>query len=152
VLCVFATQGKATLEMGLKAFGSSYRLKSTGSNERETRIMKIVNNHVNVVTLKDIIDDDERSRVLIVCELMPSGALMSTEESGRARPLGEALAKKVFVDALSGLEHLHKHRIAHRDIKPDNLLTQPDGLVKLSDFGTSKVYEQGESDLLCARE
>mmetsp|Transcript_9245 Transcript_9245/g.40465 ORF Transcript_9245/g.40465 Transcript_9245/m.40465 type:complete len:450 (-) Transcript_9245:2334-3683(-) len=126
----------------MKAFGDSFQMsKSSGSNERETKVMQIID-HKNVVSLIDIIEDEERNRLLIVCELMPNGALMSTDDLRTVSPMGDGvLVRKVFVDALNGLEYLHKNNIVHRDIKPDNLLTQPDGLVKLSDFGTSKIYE-----------
>ena len=33
------------------------------------------------------------------------------------------------------VRHLHKHRLAHLDIKPENILIGNDGLLKLADFG-----------------
>lgn len=37
-----------------------------------------------------------------------------------------------------GLKHLHHNRILHRDIKPNNIIISPTGLLKIADFGISK--------------
>ena len=39
---------------------------------------------------------------------------------------------------LVALEHLHKRRVVHRDVKPGNLLLQADGSVMLVDFGVAR--------------
>ena len=36
------------------------------------------------------------------------------------------------------LEYLHKHKIAYRDMKPENLLVAADGHLKITDFGFAK--------------
>lgn len=38
-----------------------------------------------------------------------------------------------------GLKHVHDHKILHRDIKTQNIFVSADGLLKLGDFGVSKV-------------
>ena len=37
------------------------------------------------------------------------------------------------------LEHLHQNSIVYRDLKPENLIVEPDGYLKLIDFGTAKI-------------
>lgn len=39
------------------------------------------------------------------------------------------------------LEHLHKHNIIYRDLKPENLMVDEDGYLKLLDFGTAKIIK-----------
>ena len=46
---------------------------------------------------------------------------------------------RMIADVCEAVEYLHAHAIAHRDIKPNNILVTPEGRVKLVDFGVAKV-------------
>lgn len=50
----------------------------------------------------------------------------------------ENVIKFFTAQILEGLEYLHSLGIVHRDMKADNILTDHDGMCKISDFGTSK--------------
>lgn len=41
---------------------------------------------------------------------------------------------------LEGVQYLHVHRILHRDLKPQNLLIDKEGRIKLADFGLSRSF------------
>ncbi|KAI4471625.1 s-adenosylmethionine-dependent methyltransferase related [Holotrichia oblita] len=52
----------------------------------------------------------------------------------------ENMASFYIAEVCLALQYLHKHKIIHRDIKPDNMLLSREGHVKLTDFGLSKVH------------
>lgn len=52
----------------------------------------------------------------------------------------EAVAKFYFAEILLGLEYIHSKGIVYRDLKPENVLIDIDGHIKLADFGLSKVF------------
>ena len=57
----------------------------------------------------------------------------------RLKRLSESQAKFYFAEILLGLEHLHSLDIVYRDIKPENILLDIDGHIRIADFGLSKV-------------
>jgi serine/threonine protein kinase len=42
---------------------------------------------------------------------------------------------------LNGLSWIHSKKVAHRDLKPENVLVSKDGVIKICDFGSSKVID-----------
>ena len=46
---------------------------------------------------------------------------------------------------LADLETMHKARVIHRDISPDNIILMPDGRLKLLDFGSARSVQDGKS-------
>ena len=54
--------------------------------------------------------------------------------------LPEEIAKFYFAEILLGLEYIHSKGIVYRDLKPENVLIDIDGHIKLADFGLSKVF------------
>lgn len=51
-----------------------------------------------------------------------------------------SLVKSYMYQILEAIAYCHKHRILHRDLKPQNLLVDQFGHIKLADFGLARVF------------
>lgn len=110
--------------------------------------------HINLVTLVGFCA--ERSHRLLVYEYMPNGSLdrwiYSSSSAAAATadtpPLDWHTRRRVIADVARGLAYLHeecRQRIAHLDIKPQNILLDDGFGAKISDFGLSKMIGRDES-------
>jgi serine/threonine protein kinase len=59
--------------------------------------------------------------------------------------MSEYAAKFYFSEILLGLEYIHSKGIVYRDLKPENVLIDIDGHIKLADFGLSKFLTSSDS-------
>ncbi|KAL9111549.1 MAG: hypothetical protein Q9227_004037 [Pyrenula ochraceoflavens] len=54
--------------------------------------------------------------------------------------LGEGMVKRFMLQMCEGIRYCHSHRILHRDLKPQNLLIDREGNLKLADFGLARAF------------
>jgi serine/threonine-protein kinase len=101
--------------------------------EREARVLASLN-HPNIVTVYEIGQD--HGAVYIAMELVDGKTLDEAANAG-FMPLRRIL--DVATQIASGLAVAHKSQIVHRDLKPNNIMLRTDGLVKILDFGLSKL-------------
>ncbi|KAM6131856.1 mitogen-activated protein kinase kinase kinase 19 [Phoenicopterus ruber ruber] len=90
--------------------------------------------HVNIVTyLGTCLEDNILS---IFMEFVPGGSISSI--INRFGPLPEIVLCKYTKQILQGVAYLHDNRVVHRDIKGNNVMLMPNGIVKLIDFGCAR--------------
>ena len=91
-----------------------------------------------IVDLKASFQEDDY--LYLVMEYCPGGDLMNLLI--KRDILTEKEAKFYLAELILSIESIHKMDCIHRDIKPDNILIDKNGHIKLSDFGLAKISEK----------
>jgi serine/threonine protein kinase len=95
--------------------------------------------HPNIVTIYDF--GEHEGKPYIVMEFVEGVTLAEEIHSRPDWPLAEKLD---LIESLAdGLEYAHLRGIVHRDVKPANLMLDPDGVLKILDFGIARVSNSG---------
>lgn len=122
---------------------------------REISLLKEAKDQ-NIVQLLNIIHADGH-KLYLVMEFLDSDLkkymdALPVNEGGRGKPLpdgsmmnanlglGDAMVKKFMAQLVEGIRYCHSHRILHRDLKPQNLLIDREGNLKLGDFGLARAF------------
>jgi serine/threonine protein kinase len=79
----------------------------------------------------------------IVMEYVKGESLEAVLAREKSLDLPRALAYGVQI--LKGVEHAHQAQVLHRDLRPANVLISESGVVKVADFGTSRVLERSHA-------
>lgn len=109
-----------------------------GINRTALREIKILQelSHKNLIGLLDVFG--HVSNVSLVFDFMDTDLEVIIKDNTII--LTTANIKSYVVQTLQGLEYLHLNWILHRDLKPNNLLVNANGVLKIGDFGLAKLY------------
>lgn len=101
--------------------------------ETEIRVLQQMR-HPNIVQLVDLKKD--KLNYYIFMEFCSCGELFQYIVNKKRVP--EADAKIILFQIIDALKYCHSHNVVHRDMKPENLLFDSEGHIKITDFGLSR--------------
>lgn len=104
---------------------------------REISLMKELD-HENIVTLYDVIHTE--NKLTLVFEYMDKDLKKYMEVHGQQSALDLKVVKSFMFQLLKGIMFCHDNRVLHRDLKPQNLLINNKGELKLGDFGLARAF------------
>jgi len=114
-----------TLESDVAGFERFRREEEIGAQLSHPSILKVIK------------VDGPKSRPFLVMEFLEGKTLAEILAKRKALSEGEAVAFAIKI--CDALEYLHVNGIAHRDLKPQNIMVCSDGSIRLFDFGIARV-------------
>jgi len=162
-----------TKVIGNGSFGVVYQAKLCDSGEmvaikkvlqdkrfknRELQIMRRLD-HCNIVSLLYFFytsgEKKDEIYLNLVLEYIPETVYkVARQYSKQKQTIPVTFIKLYMYQLFRSLAYIHSHGICHRDIKPQNLLLDPEsGVLKLCDFGSAKHLVRGEPNVsyICSR-
>ena len=137
--------------LDLSSLGKKQLEGQSTINQVELELNVIMNlNHPNLLSLHDVFFDLKKMKCYMITPLCSGGTLEDAiNERGS---FCEDDSKTIMKCILKGLVHMHDNGIAHRDIKPDNILIIDNvdmTNVKISDFGMAKKLNPNSEHTIC---
>uniref|UniRef100_G3T125 Mitogen-activated protein kinase kinase kinase 19 n=1 Tax=Loxodonta africana TaxID=9785 RepID=G3T125_LOXAF len=135
VYCGLTSQGQliAVKQVALDTSDKLSTEKEYRKLQEEVDLLKVLK-HVNIVAYLGTCL--EENIVSIFMEFVPGGSISSI--INRFGPLPEMVFCKYTKQILQGVAYLHENCVVHRDIKGNNVMLMPTGIIKLIDFGCAK--------------
>lgn len=87
--------------------------------------------------------------VYIITELCAKGSLYDVLQAAGPNTISGKMRKQFALDAALGMLYLHSEQLIHRDLKTNNLLVTDSNIVKVADFGTSRVVSEDRTMTQC---
>ena len=103
--------------------------------QQEARSVAMMS-HPNIVTVHDVGNDG--ATYYIVMEMIEGDDLKKLIKTRGALPFDKAL--ELAVQICAGLGFAHRSQLVHADVKPQNILINREGIVKITDFGIAQAY------------
>ena len=97
--------------------------------KKEIEIIKIVNNHPNIIEYYDYNDNEMTNSIFITMEL-----LTNIKSYFQDKSITQAEVVKIGKDMCNALKIFHSNNLIHSDIKPSNIFINNNGTYKLGDF------------------
>jgi serine/threonine protein kinase len=104
---------------------------------REISLLKELN-HPSIVQLKDV--EHSNNRLYLVFEWLDKD-LKKYMDSCSSTGMNTMFVKSIMWQLLRGMAFCHARGIMHRDLKPQNLLLDRKGTLKIADFGLARAFQ-----------
>jgi negative regulator of PHO system len=104
---------------------------------REISLMKELK-HVNVVRLHDVIHTE--TKLILIFEYCEQDLKKYMDQHGDRGALEPNTVRSFMYQLLKGTAYCHENQVLHRDLKPQNLLINRKGELKLGDFGLARAF------------
>lgn len=99
--------------------------------------------HPGIVSIKD--SGEEDGRLFLAMELIEGHSVAELVQ--RDGPMAPAPAVRILVDALHAVAHIHQCGMVHRDLRPEHLMVQADGKVRVLDLGLALFHDDQASSI-----
>ena len=119
--------------------------------EREASLLATLS-HPGIPKIYDFFS--AHGRVYLVLEFI-DGRDLESQLNNKEHPMLEEEVVRLAVQVCDVLEYLHGHQpqpIVFRDLKPSNMIVQPDGKLTLIDFGIAKVFQSDKRGTMIGTE
>lgn len=104
---------------------------------REISLMKELK-HVNIVRLHDVIHTE--TKLVLIFEFCEQDLKKYMDQHGERGALDPNTVRSFMYQLLKGTAFCHENQVLHRDLKPQNLLINRKGELKLGDFGLARAF------------
>lgn len=94
--------------------------------------------HVNIVRLHDVIHTE--TKLVLIFEYCEQDLKKYMDQHGDRGALDPNTVRSFMFQLLKGTAFCHENQVLHRDLKPQNLLINKKGELKLGDFGLARAF------------
>ncbi|CAM9882429.1 unnamed protein product, partial [Scytosiphon promiscuus] len=108
---------------------------------REIRLMRYLEPHPNIISLEDLLINQQHDELYIVMELLDCDLHYVINRSNQ--PLDDVHHRYFMFQILKGVKFLHENRVIHRDLKPSNILATRKCQLRITDFGLARLRPTG---------
>ncbi|XP_058790307.1 cyclin-dependent kinase 1 [Phymastichus coffea] len=104
---------------------------------REISLLKELK-HPNIVSLMDVLM--EESKLYLIFEYLTMDLKKYMDTLGNGKLMEPSLVKSYLYQITRAILFCHQRRVLHRDLKPQNLLIDKKGVIKVADFGLGRAF------------